>query len=147
MNHVTAVSNTVETFLYTKAYEGSGNWATTVTATNVLLADFVYGYAAEETGSGITTMSDDHTLYYNVTNQTRIVAGSPIITTLNPVAGDPKLKANFHLDLGSAAIDAGLPTSLDHDIDGDVRPAGDFPDIGADELVIRHIFLPVILKP
>ena len=147
MNHVTAASNAVDTFLYTKAYPGSGNWATTVTATNVLLADFVYGYAAEQTtGGGDTTMSDDHTLYHNVITQTRIVAGTPIITTRNPVVGDPKLSVNFHLGFGSAAIDAGLTTSLDHDIDSDVRPSGDFPDIGADEFVARQIFLPVIIK-
>jgi hypothetical protein len=46
---------------------------------------------------------------------------------------------NLHLDSGAlAAIDMGVPVSgglCDEDIDGDGRPAGSAPDIGADEAV------------
>lgn len=42
--------------------------------------------------------------------------------------------ADFHLNAGAAAIDAGSPTnSPTTDIDGDARPAGKAPDAGADE--------------
>ena len=42
--------------------------------------------------------------------------------------------ADFHLNAGAAAIDAGSPTnSPATDIDGDTRPAGKAPDAGADE--------------
>ncbi|HXR61901.1 MAG TPA: choice-of-anchor Q domain-containing protein, partial [Solirubrobacterales bacterium] len=42
--------------------------------------------------------------------------------------------ADFHLNAGAAAIDAGSPTnSPATDIDGDARPAGAAPDAGADE--------------
>ncbi len=40
---------------------------------------------------------------------------------------------NFHLDGLSGAIDAGIDVGLDHDFEGDVRPQGAGPDIGADE--------------
>jgi hypothetical protein len=40
---------------------------------------------------------------------------------------------DLHLAPGSAAIDAGVPTSVTEDIDGDPRDAS--PDVGADELV------------
>ncbi len=47
---------------------------------------------------------------------------------VNPVAGD------FHLRSGSACIDAAEPVAgVVHDMDGDSRPMGDGPDIGADE--------------
>jgi hypothetical protein len=42
--------------------------------------------------------------------------------------------ADFHLNAGAAAIDAGSPTNFPAtDIDGDARPAGAAPDAGADE--------------
>jgi hypothetical protein len=48
---------------------------------------------------------------------------------VNPAEGD------FHIRPGSPCIDAADPASeVDVDFDGDARPAGDAPDIGADEV-------------
>ncbi len=50
--------------------------------------------------------------------------------------GDPLLvgSGDYHLAPGSPCIDAGDPAAtLDHDIDGQSRPQGTAPDIGADE--------------
>jgi parallel beta-helix repeat protein len=50
--------------------------------------------------------------------------------------GDPGLagSGDYHLAPGSPCIDAGNPAAtLDHDIDGQSRPQGTAPDIGADE--------------
>ncbi|MEM7799514.1 MAG: choice-of-anchor Q domain-containing protein, partial [Chloroflexota bacterium] len=41
----------------------------------------------------------------------------------------------IHIQSGSAAIDAGLPTSIGTDIDNEIRPSASLPDIGADEFV------------
>jgi uncharacterized repeat protein (TIGR01451 family) len=52
--------------------------------------------------------------------------------------GDPAFvsptNGDYHIGLGSAAIDAGVGTGVDHDIDGDPRPLGSGYDLGADEL-------------
>jgi hypothetical protein len=144
--HVTAASNTVDTFLYGKAAPRTVVWTTTVTATNILLSGFAYGFAAEEEQSGVTIVTDDHTLYHDVTTQTLAIAGSPSLTTLNPVSGDPKLAGDFHLTAGSVAIDAGLDIGVLVDLDGEARPNGSLPDIGADEFYWRYIYLPVIIR-
>jgi len=66
----------------------------------------------------------------------------------NPVYGDPEFvdpNGDYHIGSGSAAIDAALPIQVGYDIDGDTRPMGPLPDIGADE-TRRKIYLPLILR-
>ena len=62
--------------------------------------------------------------------------------------GDPAFMdlggGGYHLGLGSAAVDAGVVTVESADIDGDPRPLGLAPDIGADEA--RWVFLPLVLR-
>jgi parallel beta-helix repeat protein len=41
--------------------------------------------------------------------------------------------SDYHIDVSSAAINEGVATSLDTDIDGDSRPLCTSPDLGADE--------------
>lgn len=45
---------------------------------------------------------------------------------------DPE-SGNYHITPASAAVDAGVATALASDIDGEARPFGAGPDIGADE--------------
>lgn len=61
------------------------------------------------------------------------VAGTPTFTSVDPVLGDPVLDADYRLQTGSAAIDTGVEVGVTDDIDGDLRPMGTTPDIGADE--------------
>lgn len=50
------------------------------------------------------------------------------------ISADPKLSVDLHLLPGSPCIDSAEPSSITAvDIDGDARPAGDGPDMGADE--------------
>jgi hypothetical protein len=40
---------------------------------------------------------------------------------------------DYHLMPGSVAIDAAAPSTVDHDVDGELRPQGSASDVGADE--------------
>lgn len=56
-------------------------------------------------------------------------------TDRNAASGFVDVHSNLHLRRGSAAVDAGDPTSYPaRDIDGKRRPTGSVPDAGADEL-------------
>ena len=55
------------------------------------------------------------------------------------------LGERYHLGPHSPAIDRGLPTDVSVDIDGDPRPRGEAPDLGADE-VNAPLFLPLVLR-
>jgi hypothetical protein len=61
--------------------------------------------------------------------------------------GDPLFDDDgFHISKGSAAVDAGVEAGVTVDIDGEMRPMGLAPDLGADELPKVVIFLPVVLR-
>jgi hypothetical protein len=53
---------------------------------------------------------------------------------------------NYHLTVGSAAIDAGVDAGVTTDIDGDTRPQGNGYDIGADEFRQWYVYLPLVMK-
>lgn len=53
---------------------------------------------------------------------------------------------NYHLQPGSAAINAGINAGVTTDIDGQTRPFNGLYDIGYDEYVIYKIYLPLALK-
>jgi hypothetical protein len=63
----------------------------------------------------------------------------------NPTFADPG-SGNYHIWLGSAAVDAGVNAGVTEDIDGDPRPVDAGYDIGADELRLRYIYLPLVVK-
>jgi predicted outer membrane repeat protein len=55
---------------------------------------------------------------------------------------------NYHLSLGSAAIDAGINAGISFDFDGDPRLLGAGFDIGFDEFPVPvfHLFLPLVMR-
>jgi hypothetical protein len=62
------------------------------------------------------------------------------VTIHNNSWGDPAFALDgYHLSADSAAIDRGVPTSVSSDIDGDPRPLGLAPDLGADEVDTEYI--------
>jgi len=79
----------------------------------------------------------DHNLFWG--------NGSDPFVGENPVLGPPsfvnRAADDYHLGLGSAAVDAGVDAGVSTDIDGDVRPLGGGFDIGADEWVAPAIYL------
>ncbi len=101
----------------------------TLALTNNLIYSHTYGIYAVAT----STARLDHTLFY--ANSDGDVGGQGVIVNVDPItAQDPLLDADYHLQYGSPAIDAGaiLPR-VDVDIDGEARPNGLGYDIGADE--------------
>jgi hypothetical protein len=88
-----------------------------------------------------STLTADHTLFWN--------NGDNGIVGTNPVYGDPvfldPVGGDYHVGPGSAAVDAALDIGELLDVDGDIRPIGPMPDIGADEARLR-VYLPLILR-
>ena len=79
-------------------------------------------------------------------------AGSGTVNHTNDVWGNPGFvdpgAGDYHLRLTSAAIDRGIDAGVTVDIDGDLRPIGPAPDLGADEfpLPVQKIYLPVVAR-
>jgi hypothetical protein len=75
------------------------------------------------------TLSFRHTLRYHVSTPS-----VGIISDLFAITGDPAFTSDgYHLTQPSAAIDVGESTPVTDDVDGDIRPFGQAPDLGADE--------------
>lgn len=87
-----------------------------------------------------STVTADHTLFEG--NGANYGSG---VTSVNEVAGPANLTGNYHLRSGSGAIDRALPLAwATQDVDGDPRPLGAGPDVGADET--RFVYLPLVLR-
>ncbi len=86
------------------------------------------------------TANLDGVLWYaNTTNF------SGTITATHAITANPTFAADgYHLLAGSNAINAGVPSGVTTDIDGDPRLG--VPDLGADEWVAARTFLPLVLK-
>jgi hypothetical protein len=128
--HVTAADNLAPTFLRAVGpYEGD---ALTVTLTNTLIVSATNAFSADQ-WAGDLTIHHTNTLTHDVATLHYTESGAPTFQAINPLTGDPKLDATYHLQAGSAAIDAGVDTGVTTDIDGEARPWGAGYDIGADE--------------
>ncbi|MBN1815459.1 MAG: right-handed parallel beta-helix repeat-containing protein [Anaerolineae bacterium] len=68
-----------------------------------------------------------------------------IISGTNYYSAPLLIRPTFRLASGSPAIDQGTDAGVKVDIDGDPRPIGALPDIGADE-ARRWTFLPLVLR-
>ncbi len=75
----------------------------------------------------------DHVLRYDVLTPT-VNATTWGLTDLSPITATPAFAADgYHITAASAAVDAGIEAGVYTDIDGQPRPLGSAPDIGADE--------------
>ena len=70
--------------------------------------------------------------------------GQLYLQEYDPAFADPP-SWDYRIRGDSAAIDAGVPAGVDLDIDGELRPAGAAPDIGADEYWL-WTYLPLVLR-
>jgi hypothetical protein len=96
--------------------------------TNTIVASHTIGLQGQ--GSGAATAT--HSLFFG--NLTDLAGGA---TMANPVSGNPSFldpdADDYHLALGSAAVDSAHNVGLGHDFETALRPIGPLPDIGADE--------------
>jgi hypothetical protein len=142
MAHLTVADNPSPTFLWA---ESGGGYALTVALTNTLIVSATSAFAGDQT-TGTLVIRHTNTLTRNVTTLHQVVAGAPTFVAINPLGGDPKLDATYHLQAGSAAINAGVDAGVTTDIDGDPRPSGSLPDVGADEYRLLFAYLPLVLR-
>lgn len=128
------------------AFVIGNNWqgfSSNVSMTNTIVANSTTGIVVSTTSSATV----NGTLWYgNAVN----VAGAGLVTVTNAYVGNPAFAADgYHLTRGSKAIDVGVPTPVDQDIDGEPRPYGAGADMGADEYVgppLTHTYLPFIIR-
>jgi putative cofactor-binding repeat protein len=84
----------------------------------------------------------------NTTDTVAVSGGTVNTGAINlwelPAFVDPD-DGDYHLLFGSSAVDAGVDAGVTDDIDGDVRPLGAAPDLGADE-TWEVVFLPLVLR-
>jgi hypothetical protein len=96
------------------------------------------------THASTNTTSIDGVLWFN--NGTNY-GGIGIFTVTHPYTGNPAFATDrYHLTGASAAIDRGVSAGITTDIDGEARPKGAAPDLGADEFPSQSLYLPLILK-
>ncbi len=141
--HVTAADNPAPTFL--RAVGPRAESELTVTLTNTLIASATNAFSADQ-WAGEVSIHHTNTLTHNVATLHYTEGGTPVFQAVNPLTGDPKLDATYHLQAGSAAIDAGVDAGVTTDIDGEARPWGAGYDIGADEFRQWYVYLPLVLR-
>ncbi len=121
---------------------------TTLALTNTILVSHTMGI----TVTAGSTATLEATLWGSNTwaNGTDWDGDGTILTGTVNIWGDPAFvnpgKDNYHIGLGSAAINAGVNAGVTTDIDGDTRPQESGYDIGADEFWPRYIYLPLVEK-
>jgi hypothetical protein len=137
IEHTTIASSTV----------GSGAAINIVTGT-VGITDTIVASTSIGISNTGGTLFENYNLFFDtpISKTGSFSAGSGA----NDVTGDPKFvdpaSGNYHLQSDSAAIDAGVDVSVTTDIDGQARPFNEKFDIGYDEYVIYHLYLPLALK-
>jgi uncharacterized repeat protein (TIGR01451 family) len=106
--------------------------------TNTILVSHSVGISV----TGGNTVVVNGILWHN-TPITISQAVTAIVTAQNQHAGAPAFvdpdAGNYHIGVASAAVDVGVDAGVSDDMDGEPRPMGRSPDLGADELGIAMI--------
>jgi hypothetical protein len=126
---------------------GSGFSAGYVTMTNTIAVSHTVGITVYNSGSPMVPTNKayvDGVMWYD--NGQNVGGSLGEITVTHAYTGAPGFRPDgYHLGPASAAIDLGLEAGVATDIDGETRPTGLAPDLGADE-AWRRTFAPVVLR-
>lgn len=122
-NTITRNSGGDGSAVYVEDY-GKATFTNNIFANNIVGVDGEYG----------TSISLQRTLWDgNITDTLTLV------TEVGHLTGTVAFEADgYHLTEASAAVDAGIDAGVTTDIDGDSRPRGSAPDVGADESPYTH---------
>jgi len=109
-----------------------GHSAATVNVTNTIVASYTTGI--QRAGGTVNTVNEDYNLFFGNTNniQGTVGSGGHSLADLAPVFVNQS-SDDYHLGVGSAAIDNGADIGVTTDFEGDTRPQGHGFDIGCDE--------------
>ena len=125
--------------------DGGGVYVTTSTVgmpshvvmTNTIVSGHTEGIIADQNN----TVTLHSTLWHG--NGTDWLGHGTVNRTQDYV-GDPAFAPDgYHITIGSAALDRGTDTLVTSDVDGESRLL-DRPDLGADELIVRRVYLPLV---
>ena len=104
-------------------------------------------------GTGISATSATQAIWdYNGFHDNTAAYALGLTGGVHDVSGDPnfvdRAGGNLHIVPASTMANTGTDTSISTDIDGDSRPApvGTDPDLGADEVDQRRIYLPLLVR-
>jgi hypothetical protein len=135
--------------------DGSGicvlEWPNTITLTDTILVSHTVGI----TVTAGNTVTLEATLWGSGAwaNGTDWAGAGTVVTGVVNLWGDPGFVApdagDYHIGLGSAALDAGVDAGVRTDVDGEPRPYL-VPDLGADEYwppgALQRLYLPLVLR-
>ena len=132
-------------FIYhnTLVGSGTGRQGTGLVVLNPLTAtlanNIVVSHNVGITKTAGATLAVSNTLLWG--NGSDPISGTGVITSA-PLFVEPSSQ-DYHILWNSPAVDAGIELAVSRDVDGDPRLS--FPDVGADEVVLK-VYLPLVLR-
>lgn len=115
----------------------------TLRMTNTLISGHTIGIYKGVTTSTVTA----HTTLFDTNVMTKSVGAPLTIFYVGAPQFVDATAGDYHIKFLSDARDRALATNVTHDMEGDSRPIGALPDIGADETTfVNGVWLPTILK-
>jgi hypothetical protein len=135
----TIVSNTLNPVSAIVVYSDTGTLS--------VIDNIIVGHSASIERIAGSAVENFNLFFANTANLSGTVTSGGSSFTGNPHFVSP---VNYHLGVGSPAINAGTDVGVNVDFDSDTRPIGPGFDIGFDETtgvaLSKHVFVPVVLR-